>query len=118
MRGWGGGVDSGFFLQSFSFWPEFAPTALGATELHGGGQPLSENYEVTSFAVGGLKTSGLGEYEVIPLSDTRKELFLQNHNPLSHCFPVIMEQIFQELITLLCGNHTEPISPYPRRALF
>ena len=74
--------------------------------------------EVTSFAVGGLKTSGLGEYEVIPLSDTRKELFLQNHNPLSHCFPVIMEQIFQERTTLLCGNHTEPISPYPGEQFF
>lgn len=73
--------------------------------------------EVTSFAVRGLKTSGLGEYEVIPLSDTRKELFLQNHNPLNHCFSVIMEQISQEHIALLCSNHTEPISPYPRRAL-
>ena len=52
--------------------------------------------EVTSFAVAGLKTSGIGEYEVISLSDTRKELFLQNHNPLSHCFPVIMEQIQEQ----------------------
>ena len=125
VQGWcqgegvGSGVDSSFLLQSFSFWPEFAPAALGATSLHGGGQPLSENGGWSDFLCS-CWFENLWDWRIWSHFFVRhqKGVIFTESQSFKSLLSSDYGADFPRAITLLYGNHTEPISTYPRRALF
>lgn len=89
----GGGLDRDVNVFLYS-WPEFSPTALGGHSITGWSIASEWRLWIKRLHLRLVLWKPLGlENMKLFLCQAGKELFLQTHHHLSHCFPVTAEQI-------------------------